>query len=381
MSPSFPLLAVKFFPELKRVLGHEMGLFRFPKSPKPEAPAELTRRGELLLWGAPQDQPTFLRFGHADNPDSLESMTAKAALCDEPGQKRFRLGSWEAIRRRLSIHQGRALLMTTPYDLGWLYQLFWVPWLAAAKRGEPHPEIDIVNFRSIDNPAFPRAEYDATRLTMPAWRHAMFYDGMFERPAGLIYDCWDEHNVCAPFEVPRHWPRGLGIDFGGVNTAAVFAAAELDGEGRRTGRHFLYREYHAGGRTIRGHADALREGEPMLPHATGGSRSEGQWRLDFAAAGLPIDPPPIADVEVGISRLYAGIKGKRVIAFSTLAGFLDQVGSYSRKLNDRFEPTEEIEEKSAYHLLDAARYWAAAEFGDPTPILAPATATHRSTWT
>ena len=365
VSPSYPLLAVKFFPELKRILGQEMGLFKFPKSPKPEAPAELTRQGEMLLWGTYQDEPTFIRFGHADNPDSLESMTAKAALLDEPGQKRFRLGSWQAIRRRLSIHQGRALLMTTPYDLGWLYQLFWLPWLEAKNRGEDHPEIDVVNFHSIDNPVFPREEYEATRLTMPAWLHAMFYDGIFQRPAGLIYDAWDEENLIEPFSIPGDWPRHLGIDFGGVNTAGLYLAEELmPNSTLPTGRYIAYREYHAGNLTIDEHASAMLKDEPRIPHAVGGSLSEGQWRRDFGAAGLPIDEPDIGDVEVGIKRVYGAVKTKRLVAFRTLVMFRDQMGSYARKLDQNFQPTDVIDEKSRFHIADGLRYIGTSLWGD-----------------
>ena len=41
-------------------------------------------------------------FGHANDPDSLESATAKAAWLDEAAQNKFKLDSWEAILRRLS---------------------------------------------------------------------------------------------------------------------------------------------------------------------------------------------------------------------------------------------------------------------------------------
>lgn len=357
VSPSFPLLSVKFFPELRRILQTELGLFKFPKSPKPDAPAELTRQGELLLWGQRQDVPTFLRFGHADNPDSLESMTVKGAVLDEPGQKRFRLQSWHAIRRRLSIHGGRALLTTTPYDLGWLYQHFWKPWMTAKQAGQDHPEIDVINFRSIDNPVFPREEYEATKLTMPGWAHAMFYDGRFERPAGLIYDCWDDQNLIPPFEIPPVWPRHLGLDFGGVNTAGIYLAEELSSVDRQpTGRFIAYREYHAGNLTIGQHAADLLASEPRTPRAVGGSLSEGQWRRDFGAAGLPVLEPSIGDVEVAIKRVYGAIKSKQLLAFSSLAGFLDEIGSYGRALDTEFQPTDKIDEKHKYHRLDALRY-------------------------
>jgi len=39
-----------------------------------------------------------------------------------------------------------------------------------------------------------------------------------------------------------------------------------------------------------------------------------------------------------------------------LLDYLDQKLSYSRDLNDRFEPTDKIHDKESYHLMDAERY-------------------------
>jgi hypothetical protein len=80
----------------------------------------------------------------------------------------------------------------------------------------------------------------------------------------------------------------MGLDFGGVNTAALFYAEEPG-----TKRLWLYREYHAGSRTAKEHAVALLEGEPMVPFCVGGSKSEGQWRREFRMAGLPVNAPDI----------------------------------------------------------------------------------------
>ena len=45
-----------------------------------------------------------------------------------------------------------------------------------------------------------------------------------------------------------------------------------------------------------------------------------------------------------------------MIVFSDLAGLLDELGSYSRAVDDAGNTTEEIEDKAAYHFLDACRY-------------------------
>ncbi len=63
------------------------------------------------MFGSKYDPniPSRILFGYATDPESLESATAKAAVLDEAGQKKFKVGAWQAILRRLALHQGRAL--------------------------------------------------------------------------------------------------------------------------------------------------------------------------------------------------------------------------------------------------------------------------------
>lgn len=346
-SPTYPLMTKKVLPELFRLFRQQFRLGDYTGGPK--HCFTFSDKGASRLFGSVPDVPTQIFLGHAGNPDSLESATYKAAWLDEAGQKGFKLGSWEAILGRLSISQGRVLITTRPYVLGWLKQKLYDPWLAA---GRNHPLIDVINFKSIDNPAFPPAEYHRAKAEMPAWKFLMAYDGQWTRPAGLIYDCFDEALHKVPrFKIPKEWPRFLGLDFGGVNTAGVFFAQEPT-----TKKLFAYREYKAGGRTAAEHAFAMMAGEPGIPTTVGGSKSEGQWRDEFCAAGLPVREPEITDVEVGIDRVYGAFKRNEVYVFADLAGVLDELGTYSRELDDAGEVTEKIEDKETYHALDACRY-------------------------
>jgi hypothetical protein len=336
VAPSYPLMQKKMLPEFLR-------LFQTYKRSGEYKSSERTFHF--------RDGVTKVFFGHADDPESLEAATVKAAWLDEAGQRRFRFGSWEAIQRRLAVHCGRCLLTTTPYDLGWLKQRLYDPWL---KAGRDHPDIDVINFESTMNPTFPRAEFERARGSMPAWRFNMFFRGIFEKPAGLIYDCFtDQLNTCPRFTVPPAWRRHLGLDFGGVNTAGVFFARDPAAD---PPRYYAYREYLAGGRTAKEHAAELLRGEPGVPVCVGGSKSEGQWRSEFQAAGLPVQPPAITDVEVGIDRCYGGFKSGQVIVFDDLAGLLDEINSYSRPVDEAGEPTEGIQDKESFHRADAVRY-------------------------
>lgn len=354
VTPTYPLMKKKALPEFKRIFEKELGLGKYVGGSTHTF--TFSSDGEIRSFGRKQDRPTTVMLGHAQDPDSLESATAKGAWLDEAGQKKFKLGSWEAILRRLSIHQGRVLITTTPYNLGWLKSKIWDPWMAANK---DHPEIDVIRFRSIDNPAFPRAEYERARRDLPQWKFDMFYNALFTRPAGLIYDCIDESKHIIPrFTIPDEWPRYLGLDFGGVNTAGIFYAQDPNSK-----RLYGYREYKAGQRSAAEHAYHLRQGEPMIPDCVGGSKSEGQWRTEFRQAvyqdkkvGLPVREPLITDVEVGIDRVYGANKRDEIYYFDDLDGFLEEKRTYSRELDEAGEPTEKIEDKNSFHFMDAERY-------------------------
>ena len=66
--------------------------------------------------------------------------------------------------------------------------------------------------------------------------------------------------------------------------------------------------------------------------------------------------PPIKDVEVGIDRVYGALKKVQLLVFDDLAGLLDELGTYSREVDELGEPTEKLAEKARYHRLDALRY-------------------------
>jgi hypothetical protein len=347
VTPTFPLLEVKALPEFRRLFETQLSIGQYRSSPIRSF--TVSTAGEQRLWGESQAQPTNVYFGYAADPESLESMTAKAAWLDEAGQKTFKRASWEAIQRRLSIHQGRALITTTPYDLGWLKQTFHDPWVAAKQN---HPTIDVINFPSTANPKFPPEELARAERDMPRWKYEMFYLGRFQRPAGLIYDCFDPAlHIVDNFAIPDEWDRYQGADFGGVNTAGIWIAQEP-----ATKRNYVYAEYLAGGRTAKQHAAAweAKHGRPLK--VVGGSHSEGQWRQEFGQAGFPIAEPDVKEVEVGINRVYGSFQRNELFVFRSCAGLIDQLNTYSRVLDANGEPTEVIEDKASFHYLDAVRY-------------------------
>ncbi len=262
--------------------------------------------------------------------------------------------------RRLALAQGRALITTTPYNVGWLKSSFYDKWT----NGDPN--YAVIQFPSILNPSFPREEFERARDSMPDWRFQMFYRGIFSRPAGLIYDCLDDLHIVDEFPIPPTWPRYVGVDFGGANTALVWLAHDQAAD-----RYFCYSESLAGNLSTRDHARAAAaraEGTNIVA-TWGGAKSEEQARRDWSNEGFSIREPPVSDVEAGISRVTRLLKERRLFLFKGLTGIRDEFGTYRRKLDKEGQPIEEIEDKRMYHRLDALRYVCAGLLGTIDPVM------------
>lgn len=332
VTATYDLFKLKFLPELRRYFC-ELFLWKYSAS-------------ERVIWR--QDKPrlfTRIILRSADAEGGLESATAKAAVLDECGQDKFRVTAWEAVQRRLSLSQGRVLGATTPYNLGWLKSQVYDPW----SKGDP--DLAVFQFKSIMNPSFPRAEYYRMKDKLPLWKFRMFYDGEFTRPAGLIYGDFTDFHKIPRFPIPPRFHIYFMTDFGGVHQAKLWIAEDPGSDDL-----YAFRETLGGEKTTKQHVDEVLEHGEVIIGAWGGAPSEGQARRDWGDAGLQIDEPPVSDVEAGIDRVIEALKLKKLFVFDDLEMLIDEFGTYSRKLDEFGEPTEEIKDKKEFHLLDALRY-------------------------
>ena len=336
VTSTFPLLELKMLPEFLSVFRDLLHLGSYAE----------TKKVFTFYKG-----PTRVIFGSATHPESLESATAKAAWLDEAGQKTFRRDTWEAIQRRLSIYQGRVLFTTTIYGLGWFKTEVYDRWEAGDK------DYDVITFDSIVNPNFPQAEFERVRNKLPSWKFNMFYRGRYDTPEGLIYSSFDvRHCLKARFEIPRNWLIYVGHDFGAANPAAIFFA-----EDPATGLLWAFHEYLPGpGKTIAEHVaefERITKGYNVVKRL-GGSHQEEEIRQGYTSYGWAISEPAEKNrpVEVQIGKVFAWHKLNKIMVFNDLYSYLDEKQSFSRKLDDRYRPTDEIEDESRYHLLAAERY-------------------------
>ncbi len=319
-------------------------------------------------WARKSTDPMWGRIilRSATSPGGLESNTAKAAWLDEAGQDKFRLDSWQAVRRRLSLSRGRVLITTTPYNLGWLKTE-----IMDKRKGDL--SIEVIQFASTMNPLFSLEEFEEARRNLPKWKFNMFYLGEFTRPAGLILGDFDVNkHIVKRFPIPVEWPRFIGVDFGAVNTATLWIAQNPENK-----NCYIYRETLEGNMTTAEHAakflarlakdmpepsgSAKNTPRPGRVRIYGGAPSEAQQRWDWAAEGVRIAKPVITDVEAGLDRLVSLIKEDQLYLFDDLPLTKESIATYSREVDPvTGEPTEKIKNKNDFHLIDCARYAAGA---------------------
>ena len=354
---NYDLFKLKFLPEMRSVFEHILKIGRYWSS---ERLIELKDPAKGF-WAKRADDPMYGRIilRSAASPGGLESATAKAAILDEAGQDEYTLETWEAILRRLSLFQGRVCAATTLYNLGWIKSEIYDAW------ANGDPDIDVIQFASVQNPAFPKAEFERARSKMQDWRFSMFYLGQFSKPAGLVYSAFEDWMLVDDFAIPDDWQRIIGVDFGGANTARLWLAQDPYSE-----KWYCYKESLEGDKSSQEYVQDTLDNTQGSFIAVGGASSETQFRMDWSAAGLEVLEPPIKEVESGIDRVTQLMKQDRFRVFRSLSGFRDELGSYRRKLDERGEPTEEILNKRIYHRLDALRY-AASYINDAMGEIVP----------
>lgn len=341
VTATYPLMNLKLLPAFVEVYEDILKLGKLNKS-------------EKVIYFNYRGAKGRIIFCSAENPESMESATAKAAVLDECGQVQFRREAWEAIRRRLSLNRGRALLITTLYTGGgWIKTDFYDHW---KKGDEVGADIDIFQFPSTVNPKFSSEEYESARLSLPDWKFKLLYQGEFANAVGLIYDAFNTDVCLLPrnrWPVMDTWPRYCGMDFG-TDTAAVFYAVDP-----ATGYIYADREYLAKGLTTQQHADNLKAMSKnwQVVKCNGGKGDKGDdgWRGDFTAAGWPCQMPTIQSVEIGIQRVYTLHKLNELFVCSDLYEYLKEKQSYSYKTDEENQPTGDIENKQRYHLMDSER--------------------------
>lgn len=291
----------------------------------------------------------YVYFCSADTPESIEGAHVHWAMLDEAGQRQFPQESFRAVERRVRFNEGRILITTTPYVLGWLKQLADAA-LLPADDPAARPDVEVITFSSIQNPKFPKAEFERARATLPPWMFRMFYEGIWDRPAGLVYSMVQDEHWINFSDLPddwERWPGYAGLDFG-YHNPHVNLYATLSPQNKL----YVFDEYYERERTNSQNARAalhkdkvkMAWGDPASPEAIAEFVSQG-WRVTAA---------PRIDVLDGLKIVFEWIlSGQLVFVRGRLTNTGKELDSY---VWDAREDKADQVVKVHDHAMDALRY-------------------------
>lgn len=168
--------------------------------------------------------------------------------------------------------------------------------------------------------------------------------------SGMIYPVEESKICCEPFEIPAHYRRVAGMDFGWTNpTAVVWLAHDADQD-----IAYAYSEYAASELSPQTHTNnILARGSwvPVVcdPAGQAGSQADGESLMSkYQAHGLKLIKADNA-VETGIQEVLERFQTGRLKIFKNCEGLLSERRMYARDKAGKVK-------KENDHRLDALRY-------------------------
>lgn len=173
--------------------------------------------------------------------------------------------------------------------------------------------------------------------------------GLPQLGAGAIYPVPESTFVCAPFEIPKHWPRAYGLDVGWNRTAAIFGAIDREADSA-----YVYSEHYQGEGEPAVHASAIKARGSLPgaidPASRGRSQADGKQLIQqYREQGLELTEAANA-VEAGIFATWERLSTGRLKIFSTCQHTLTEMRLYRR--NEKGKVVKEND-----HAMDGLRYF------------------------
>jgi phage terminase large subunit len=278
-------------------------------------------------------------------PNNIEGMTVRAAWLDEAGMMKPQI--WTNILARVAAKKGRVLMTSTFYTLNWL----WTEVCRRALAGDP--DFAYFKWRSIDNPYFPKEEYERAKTILAPSEFERRYNGEPRKMQGIVYPDWNEEMIF--MSPPDEFEEVVcGIDYGFTNPTAIEVA------GIKTGSLYLVDELYQTRLTINEIVKEARELQGKWeitmfycdPSAVSLIESMNQNNLPTYAANN--------DVDLGITRMQQLMEAKRFFVSFQNYNFIDEIESYHYKpIGMDVEKVPEYKKKPDKvfdHSLDAVRY-------------------------
>jgi len=307
-------------------------------------------------WFMPEYEPSKRRLTwpngvqaiiySGDEPDQLRGANLAKAAVDELAKFSQPVETWNNLMLTVRIgSKPQVVVATTPRPIQVIKDII------ADKRAVVTRGHTIENKANLapDFLSYIMSKYGGTKLG----RQELAGE-VLSSMEGLVYDAFRNDMCIVPrFAIPPEWPRYFGMDFGRVNTAALWYAQEPS-----TGFLYLYRTYLKKASVVE-HAINFRElsrGEEIR-RATGGNHQEQEARDGYTLAGWPVAEPKISnDKWERIRRVNSLHAQNKIYVFSDLNEYIDEKMSFSYEVDREDNLTDRLHNESAFHLMFGESY-------------------------
>jgi len=278
----------------------------------------------------------------ADKPDAVEGLTARrcwmdeAALCNETTYDKV----CQRLVQKAGEPKGRLLMTTTPYGSpsSWMN-------LRLIQLRNQLPWLLYVNFSMADNPYIDRSVYDRAKATMNESVFQRDFEGRFVKIEGLIYPEFNRiDHIIEPFEIPAHWPRWSGLDYGWSDPTAILAIT-FDPEGKE---FYVYKEFYKNRQLAEKIGGFLKDEkftytiyDPAAVAVMNEVRTVCKLRME----------PADNSVDVGIQRITKLLKENRIKIFDCCENLIREMEGYCYDKNGSSKPAHDCS-----HSPDGLRY-------------------------
>jgi PBSX family phage terminase large subunit len=331
-APTYKILEQSTLPKFKEFFPKDWGTW-------------MENKGYFKLnWFRPgSDEPCRIYVRSMDEPDSIEGMDIRAGWLDEVGK--MKSAAWINAQGRGSVHKARMILTTTPYNTGWFFRDVY-------QKAKDDKDYEVVIWKSTDNPAFPKDEYERAKRTLPKAIFERRYEGKFTRLEGLVYPEFDEEFHCVePFEIPKDWLRFGGMDFGHSVPAAVLCIARDPA----SNTFYVYKEFYRSEALLKTLSEWLHnESLKYVLADTQAAQNISELRLQYGNKEIL---EANKAVEVGIQRIRSLFGDGRLKIFrDKCPNLVEELLSYHYKAPNEDTQDNDSPVKKHDHAVDALRY-------------------------
>jgi PBSX family phage terminase large subunit len=291
------------------------------------------------------------------------------------------------LQTRLRNHATKRhqMIISSNPDLGWVRNEFLLKadQIHGSERNYFVPEEDKNENISVHiastrkNKYLPIDYYHSVAKGKETWWIERYLNASFEYAEGAVYSTFSDH-IVKPFEIPQHWERLGGADFG-IRDHTVLLMGAIDPD---TGIVYIYKEYFKNQLPIPVHAKKMKEMVQEVPYGKlrvlvgdpagkRGNIADMRTLFDhYAEYGLWF--------KEGTNRIDAGIaKVSAYFSLGRLKIFNTCVNTIREGLNYKYKPMEldskkNMDEKPIdkdNHTMDSLRYMIQELPDDPSQLI------------